>query len=200
MFGMKFGDYIKKFVPSMKKLSELVDEELYLVKRSIYVKRDDSMIVDDYTKYSYEQVVQMIRDYISKNFNNEFDITDSIDFLTYTKTRVKDIDEHLSSDSRVYQHKPLICFISDDFDDHGYIVGYTSKDLQKVIDYMGSPKSGYSLYVFDGKFEGMKAKINSVGIDVYVIDPGYRIRHADGVTEFNVDGLDMKIKHVRRCV
>lgn len=193
---MRFKEFIKPAF-NIRDMSYDLDEELYIEKFSIKAKRNGATILDNYLDYSNEEIYSLIRDYISKTFNNEFDIRDRISLLTYSKNRDADTDEHLSVYSRSYMHKPMICLIADDFSDHGYIVCYSSRNLQNVIDYIGFPKEGYSFYIFDGKFVAAKAIINK-SIDAYVIDPSYKIVLADGCNELLIGNNLTKIYHVRR--
>ncbi len=197
---MKFSEFILESNKiSINKISQEVDEELYIKSGSIYAKRDDSLIISNFLKYPYPELIQKVKDHIDKNFDNEFDIGDRLDFLTYTKNRDLDVDQFIQDHSRVFQEKPLIGFISDDISNHGYIIGYHGKSLQQIVDFIGLPKSGYNIVIFDGKFKAVKSKLKD-NIVAYLISPDYEVRKSDGCDELMVGNEVQNIYHIRRKI
>ena len=189
---MSFELYIKNTT-----LSRDVGDDVYIKDNNIYMKDDDSKVLVNIDSYSYKSIVQLIKDYITKNYECEYELGDRIPLLMYMVSNDADTDQYLLDRSRIYQHKPLLCLVRDDFENHSYIIGIHHRDINKAGEYIGLPKEGYSLYILDGKFTGTKTRLMN-GITAYIIDPSYHIRNSDGMTTITVAGSDIKVKHIRR--
>lgn len=196
---MKFIEFINESRFSISKLSIDVEEDLYIKDGNIYAKRNDQLVIANYSSYQEQDLIQRVTDFVDKHFDNEVDFTNRIEFLTYTSQRDSEFDQYSQDRSRIYQEKPLIGFISNEFENHGYIVGYHGKSLQDTLDYIGLPKAGYDVYIFDGRFKGTKIKLKN-GIYCYIIDPSYPIKISDGCTELNFGDDLKKVYHVRRKI
>lgn len=195
---MKYKDYINESKTNMEKeLSMLVDMDVIIKGDKIYTKDDNKLIIQNINKMNYDSVIQSVIDFIDKNYPNEFDLEDSIQSLIYTQVPIKQVDELLLK-PRTYNHKPLYCITSNDTKNHGYIVGFTGK-LNNIIDTIGLPKEGYSIYILDGKFEAIKTRLDN-GLLAYVISPSYNIRISDGLDTINLYGKEYKVKHIRRKI
>lgn len=195
---MKFNEFINKKI-SIKKLSLEVNEDLYIHNRDIYVKRDKKLIVKDYAQYDMPVLIQKIKDYLSKNYSEEFDLKDYISDIAYTQNRIKEVDEYVLNNRRLYSDKALITLINDSNETYTYAVGFKSESLDDIWDIVGLPKHGYSIKILKGKFKGTKVILPN-GIESYVITD-YELRHADGVTELkDQSGKTHKIKHIRRKI
>lgn len=203
---MKFKEYIlsesstgqlltKEFL-KVNALSREVDMAVYIKDNNIYIKDDDVLAIENFNKLTYDECLQLLKDFITKNYMHEYDLAERLHLLTYTIASDKDTDLYIRRNSRIYQHKPLICMVSN-IDNHKYIIGYHAADINKAAEYIGLPKEGYELYIFDGKFEGTKATLEN-GITAYVIAPHYPIRKADGNTEVIIAGQSFNIRHIRR--
>ena len=179
-------------------LSREVEMQVYIKDNCIYIKDDQKLAVKDYHNYNYPEVLQLLKDFITKNYMAEFDLAERIPLLSYTISHDKETDLYLRRTSRIYQHKPLICAVSD-IDEHNYIIGYHANNIDKAAEYIGLPKEGYTLYILDGKFEASKTVLDN-GITAYVIAPHYHIRKADGNTEVTIAGQQLDIKHIRRQI
>lgn len=201
---MKFIHYLAEIVDTNKevqtiranKLSQDVGMKVYIKGNHIYIKDDDSIAVHDFLNYMYTDVVQILKDYIIKNYMPTYNLKDRIPLLLNTPSNDPETDLYLLRASRTYQHKPIICSVSN-IDDHNYIIGYHATDLNKAAEYIGLPKEGHTLYILDGKFVAAKAQIDS-DVTAYVISPNYRIRKADGNTEITIADVTLDIKHIRR--
>lgn len=195
---MKYKDYINESKTNMEKeLSMLVDMDVIIKGDKIYTKDDNKLIIQNINKMNYDSVMQSVIDFIDKNYPNEFDLEDSIQSLIYTQVPIKQVDELLLK-PRTYNHKPLYCITSNDTKNHSYIVGFTGK-LNNIIDTIGLPKEGYSIYILDGKFEAIKTRLDN-GLLAYVISPSYNIRISDGLDTINLYGKEYKVKHIRRKI
>lgn len=195
---MKFNEFIiKKF--SIKKISLEVNEDLYIQGKDIHVLRDKRMIVQDYSQYDLPVLIQMIKDYLSKNYSEEFDLKDYIESIAYSENRIKEVDNHLLDNCRLYSDKSLITLIKDDNETYIYAIGFKSESLDEIWDIVGLPKHGYSLKILKGKFRGTKTILPN-GKEAYVISD-YELRNADGLTELeDKSGIIHKIKHIRRKI
>ena len=195
---MKFNEFIiKKF--SIRKISIEVNEDLYIQGHDIYVKRDKRMIIQDYSQYDLPVLIQMIKDYLSKNYSEEFDLKDYIESIAYSENRIKEVDTHLLNNCRLYSDKSLITLIKDDNETYIYAIGFKSESLDEIWDIVGLPKHGYSLKILKGKFRGTKTILPN-GKEAYVISD-YELRNADGLTELeDKSGNIHKIKHIRRKI
>ena len=195
---MKFNEFIiKKF--SIKKISLEVNEDLYIQGKDIHVLRDKRMIVQDYSQYDLPVLIQMIKDYLSKNYSEEFDLKDYIESIAYSENRIKEVDNHLLDNCRLYSDKSLITLIKDDNETYIYAIGFKSESLEDIWDIVGLPKHGYSLKILKGKFRGTKTILPN-GKEAYVISD-YELRNADGITELeDKAGNTHKIKHIRRKI
>lgn len=195
---MNFKQFINKKI-SIKKLSLEVEEDLYIQNDNIYVKRDKKLIVNDYIHYEYDNLVQLIKDRLSKNYSEEFDLKDHVPTLFYTDTRNKEVDEYLESQSRLYSEKSLVTLVKDDVETYTYAVGIKPGSQKEISEYFGLPKHGYKLVILKGKFKGTKVILKN-GLEAYVIS-NYKLRDADGVTSFtDSTSKEQKIKHIRRVI
>lgn len=201
---MKFQDYLNEekfgapyndtFTTQM--LSKEVGMPVYIIDGDIYIKNKDIMAISHYIEYSQAEITQILKDFIAKNFNEEYDILERIPLLQYMVDHDKDTDLYIRKFSRCYAHKPLICTVAD-VNNHNYIIGYHASNINKAAEYIGLPKEGYSLYVLDGKFEAVRATLHN-GVTAYVISPYYDIRKSDGNTEVTIAGQVYNVKHIRR--
>lgn len=193
---MKFKDFINEDNASLEaKLSKLANMHIIIKNNKIYTKDDDKLILADINKLNHQTIEQKVIDYVDKHYPNEFELEDSIQSLFYTQVPNKQVDELLLK-PRTYTHKPLYCISSNDIDNHGYVVGF-SGNLNTIIDTIGLPKEGYSIYLLDGTFEGVKTRLDN-GLLAYVISPSYKLRLADGLDVIKLYNDDYKVKHIRR--
>lgn len=193
---MKYKDYINESNVDLESvLSKSADMDVVIKGNSVYTKDDNKLIIKDIHKLSVETVTQKVIDHIDKNYPNTFDLEDSIQSLIYTQVPNKQVDELLLK-PRLYSNKPLICITSNDIENHGYVVGFTG-NINNIIDTIGLPKEGYSIYILDGKFEAIKTRLDN-GLLAYVISPSYSLRKADGMDVIELYDNEYKVKHIRR--
>lgn len=199
---MKFFEYLLSESinnSDITRMNKELDKRVIMIGNSLKVKEDNRVIIDNIRDMKYEDVLQKAKDFIDKNYAEEYNLKDKLNFLTYTEVINNDVDLHLSVNSRLYSHKPLICFIRNDISHHRYVIGYHHEDIQKAVDYIGSPKEGYTIKILDGKFKATKVKLDD-GITAYVLDYYYPLRHSDGSDELYVGEELKRIKHIRRKI
>lgn len=193
---MKYKDFITESSNSLEaELSKLADMDVYIKGNRIFIKADNKLVLSNINKLNLETIKQKVIDFVDKTYPNEFDLEDSIQSLFYTQTPNKQVDELLLK-PRLYSDKRLYCISSNNLDHHGYIVGFTG-NINSIIDTIGLPKEGYSIFILDGKFEAIKTKLDN-GLTAYVISPSYKIRHADGLDTITLYDNEYKVKHIRR--
>lgn len=194
---MKYSEFLteKNQAKIEDELSIFADEPLYIKGKNIYVKKDDKLIIKNYSNYNDSTLKQKVKDIVDKNYAVEFDLDDSIDSIIYTIIPNKNVDELLTY-TKEYNHKPVYCIASNDINNHHYVVGFTG-NINNIKDVIGLPKEGYSIYILDGKFEAIKTKLDN-GLLVYVISPSYKLKISDGMDEIEISNNIYKVKHIRR--
>lgn len=196
---MKFTTFINENYEStllkMLKKNKSIEKEIYIKDDSIFLKRDNALILPNVSTLQFHQIEQKIIDFIDKNYNEEFDLNNHLEMLTYSDVKNSEIDNLLLK-SKTYSHKPLLCIINGK--SGKYIVGYEG-NFNKIVSILGMPKEDYYYVVLDGKFNAIKSKTKD-GITSYVISPDYKIKKSDGITQLVILGKPYKASHIRRSI
>lgn len=190
-FLIESKSYSNKTIESI--ISKDVGVKVKLKNNSLLI--DDKVVIEDYQSLNYPDIIQSVIDYIRKNI-----VTDDIKEISSSFKSILNNSSYINIDPlskyiKRYSNNSVIVVVNSLSDQ---IVGVSSsKSIQSAADMLTNVRHGYSLYVLDGAYNGIKIKMNE-HVSGWIIAPGFEYERSIGATQVLIDNKLTSIKHIRK--